>query len=185
VFRGDLVARGPTEPGVLDLVAELGASTVQGNHEWRLLVARAARARGEPGRRLGPSHELLMKVLEDRHWAALEAMPYWVDLSAHELRVVHAGVVPGIPIERQDPWVLTHLRTLDDDGTPSDKRGATLWGERYREDAARGVRAQRGRRAAAPRARDGIGHGVRLRQRAERAGARCGRACPRRRNGAT
>lgn len=130
---GDLVARGPDGPGVLDLAARLGAAAVQGNHEWRLLRVRAARARGEPGRRLGPSHELLMRALEDRHWAALEALPYWLDLPAHELRVVHAGVVPGTPMERQDPWALTHMRSIDDDGVPSDRRAQPLWAERYRE----------------------------------------------------
>ncbi|MCE7975535.1 MAG: hypothetical protein DYG92_14635, partial [Leptolyngbya sp. PLA1] len=39
---GDLVARGPDGPGVLDLAAGLGAAAVQGNHEWRLLQVRAA-----------------------------------------------------------------------------------------------------------------------------------------------
>lgn len=132
-FVGDLLARGPDGPGVLDLVAELGAASVLGNHEWRLLHARAARARGERGPKLGASHEHLMQVLEERHWAALEAMPYWLELPPHALRVVHAGLVPGVPIERQDPWLLTHLRSIADDGTPSDKRGPPLWGERYRE----------------------------------------------------
>ncbi len=132
-FVGDLVARGPDSTGVLDLASELGASMVRGNHEWRLLEARAARARGDTPPRLGPSHRTLMDELEDRHWAALEAMTSWVDYPDHELRVVHAGVVPGIPIEQQDKWVLAHLRTLRADGSPSDKRDFTLWAERYRE----------------------------------------------------
>jgi len=132
-FVGDLVARGPDGPGVLDLAVALGARAVLGNHEERLLQARAERRRGELGRKLGPSHAWLMEVLEDRHWATLEGLPLWIDHPAHELRVVHAGVVPGVPIGEQDPWVLTRLRTLADDGTPSDKRGATLWGEHYHE----------------------------------------------------
>ncbi|MCC6901617.1 MAG: metallophosphoesterase [Polyangiaceae bacterium] len=127
-FVGDLVARGPDSPGVLDLVAQLGAALVVGNHEWRLLAAR----RGEPVR-LGPSHRALIDSLDDRHWATIEAMRAWVDVPSHPLRVVHAGVVPGVAIDAQDPWALSHLRTLRDDGTPSDKRDFTLWGARYRE----------------------------------------------------
>lgn len=127
-FVGDLVARGPDSAGVLDRVAQLGATLVVGNHEWRLLAAR----RGEAVR-LGPSHQALMKSLDDRHFATLQAMRAWVDFPEHDLRVVHAGVVPGVPIEAQDPWALSHLRTLRDDGTPSATRDFTLWGERYHE----------------------------------------------------
>lgn len=131
-FVGDLVARGPDGPGVLDLIGRLGARSVVGNHEWKLLDARAARARGEE-RKLGPSHEGLMRALADRHWAALEALPYFLRLPQHDALVVHAGVVPGVPVEEQDPWVLTRIRTFDDDGNPSDSREGTLWAERHRE----------------------------------------------------
>lgn len=130
---GDLVARGPDGAGVLELVASVGGRAVQGNHERRLLEARAARDGGEPGRRLGASHTHLLETLAPHHWQMLEALPLWLDLSEHELRIVHAGLVPGMAMELQDPWVLTHIRTLDADGAPSDKRGATLWGERYLE----------------------------------------------------
>ncbi|MDQ2645633.1 MAG: metallophosphoesterase, partial [Myxococcota bacterium] len=46
VFVGDLVARGPDSPGVLRLIRELGGRAVRGNHEERLLAARAARRKG-------------------------------------------------------------------------------------------------------------------------------------------
>jgi hypothetical protein len=133
-FVGDLIARGPDGVGVLDLAARLEARSVMGNHERRLLHARAARARGERGPRLGPSHERLLAELGASHWEQLEALPLWLDVSSHPLRIVHAGVVPGVPIQEQDPWALTHMRCLSDDGKPTDARGATLWGERYREE---------------------------------------------------
>src|SRR5688500_7820193 len=41
VFVGDLVARGPDSLGVLDIVRQPGAIVVRGNHEQKLLDARA------------------------------------------------------------------------------------------------------------------------------------------------
>jgi len=133
VLVGDLVARGPESRAVLDLVAELGARSVMGNHESKLLQAWRARRAGEPEPRLGRSHRELMTTLEPHHFEQMAALPLHLDLPEHDLRVVHAGVVPGVPMEEQDPWVVTHMRTLLDDGSPSDQRGPTLWGERYHD----------------------------------------------------
>jgi hypothetical protein len=44
---------------------------------------------------------------------------------------VHAGLVPGIAIERQDPWVLTHIRSIDPDGSPSSKLRPPFWASLY------------------------------------------------------
>lgn len=128
-FVGDLVARGPDSQGVLDLVATLGARSVVGNHEHKLLEARAERRRGQRGPRLGPHHEQLLLDLEEHHWLQIAALPLWLELPAHAARIVHAGIVPGVPMEKQDPWALTRMRTLKPDGQPSDKRGSTPWGK--------------------------------------------------------
>jgi hypothetical protein len=128
-FVGDLIARGPDSRGVLDRVASLGAKSVVGNHEHKLLEARAERRKGEKGPRLGPHHERLLDELEDHHWRQLRALPLWLELPDHDARIVHAGMVPGIAIEEQEPWVLTRMRTIKDDGSANDKRGGTLWGK--------------------------------------------------------
>jgi hypothetical protein len=130
-FVGDLVARGPDTRGVLRIVRELGARAVLGNHERRLLEVRHARAHGETRPRLGPSHAKLLEELADEDWTQIERMPLYVDVPAHELRVVHAGLVPGVPMEQQDPWLLTHLRSIDKTGKATDKSGPVLWGSRY------------------------------------------------------
>ncbi len=130
VLVGDLVARGPDTPGVLDLVRRHAGKAVRGNHEQRLLDVRQARARGERGPRLGPSHEAVMREMTHARWAYLEAMPLWLDLPEHRVRVVHAGIVPGTPMGSQDPWAMLHMRTLRA-GKASDKRGADLWGVHY------------------------------------------------------
>ncbi len=131
VFVGDLLARGPDSRGVLAKVRALGARSVLGNHEERLLAARDARSRGEPGPRMGPAHRRVFDELDDDDWALLESLPLSIELPEHELRVVHAGVVPGVPFEEQDPWLLTHIRTIDAEGIPSNRFGGTLWGADY------------------------------------------------------
>lgn len=133
VLVGDLIARGPDTPGVLGLVRQLGARAVRGNHEQRMLEVRDARARGEEGPRLGPSHEAVLAQLSSADWAYLDAMPLWLELEAHALRVVHAGIVPGVPMPDQDPWALVHMRSLRN-GKPSDKRGSGVWADHYADE---------------------------------------------------
>jgi hypothetical protein len=69
--------------------------------------------------------------LDERDWSLLEALPLYLDVSEHDARVVHAGLVPGKPIEDQDPWVLTNIRTVRD-GEPSSERDGVPWAELYR-----------------------------------------------------
>jgi hypothetical protein len=129
VFVGDLVAKGPSSRRVLRTARELGAAIALGNHEERLLLARAARRAGQPLPKLDPTHASLLEELTDDEWALLESLPLWLDLTP-TLRVVHAGIVPGIPMAEQDPYHLTHLRSISDQGQPSTKWGPP-WGARY------------------------------------------------------
>jgi hypothetical protein len=130
-FVGDLLTRGPDPLGVLNLFRSVRGRSALGNHEQRLLAARHARQRGEPGPKLGASHADVALQLSEDDWAVLESFPLWIDLPEHDVRVVHAGVVPGVPFEAQDPWLLTHIRSITEDGKPSEKWG-TLWGSLYR-----------------------------------------------------
>jgi hypothetical protein len=130
VFVGDLVARGPSSREVLGIVRSLGARAVRGNHEQRLLKARAAQKSGGKPPKLGASHAELLQSLDEREWAELEALPLKLDLDAHELRVVHAGVVPGRAWDEQDPWMVLHIRSMTEDGLPSERWGRP-WGELY------------------------------------------------------
>ncbi|HWZ91730.1 MAG TPA: metallophosphoesterase [Polyangiaceae bacterium] len=130
-FVGDLLSRGPDALGVLALFRAVRARSAMGNHEQRLLAARHARQRGEAGPKLGASHAEVVAQLSDDDWAILESFPLWIDVPEHAVRVVHAGVVPGVAFEAQDPWILTHIRSIGEDGKPSEKWGS-LWGSLYR-----------------------------------------------------
>ena len=129
-FVGDLVAKGPESRRVLALARKLGAKVALGNHEERMLQARDARREDRTPPKLDKTHNALLDELDDEDWAMLEALPLKLDLPEHEARIVHAGVVPGIPFEQQDPWLVTHIRSIAEDGTPSSKWGP-LWGARY------------------------------------------------------
>lgn len=131
VFVGDLVARGPDSLGVLDRVYDLGAVSVIGNHERRLLEIREAERKGGKGVKLSSAYRRLVDELRARDWAYLESMPYSLAFPQHGITIVHAGVMPGLALERQDPWVLTHIRSLDRDRKPSSALGERSWAERY------------------------------------------------------
>jgi hypothetical protein len=62
----------------------------------------------------------------------LESMPLWADLPEHGVRVVHAGVVPGIELDDVPPEALVKIRTIDAKGRWSDDADAgPVWGALY------------------------------------------------------
>ena len=129
VFVGDVVAKGPDPLGVLDIVRRTGAILVRGNHEDRILDWKK-----DPDHvALGRTHREVADKLRPEDWTILEASIFHYDLPAHEARVVHAGVIPGVPIEKQSPNVLLTVRSIDAKGQPSDRaQGQPLWGTLYK-----------------------------------------------------
>lgn len=126
VFVGDLVVRGPDSVGVLAIARRLEASIVRGNHEDKLLAWR------RHARPLGAEHERVARVLSDEDWQMLAQMPLWLDLPDHGIRLVHAGVVPGVAIEQTPPEALLRMRTIDGHDRWSDEPDAgPLWGSLY------------------------------------------------------
>jgi hypothetical protein len=137
VLVGDIVARGPDTLGVLDVVRQTGALFVRGNHEDKILAWRrenlAYGRGGVPPRPLGRMHAEVASELRPSDWALLSYAPLWIDLPEHRARVVHAGVVPGIPIEDQKKKTLLRIRSIGKDGSPKSTRdGNRPWGEKYR-----------------------------------------------------
>lgn len=137
VFVGDLVARGPDSLGALDIARETGAILVRGNHEHKLVAWHAARAAWLHGAApvtngkepLGRMHREVAHLLRPVDWTLLSTSPLHLDLPEHGARVVHAGVMPGVPFEEQDPQTLMRIRTVRVRGGG---RGAEiLWGRYY------------------------------------------------------
>jgi hypothetical protein len=143
VLVGDLVARGPDSLGVLDIARRTRAIVVRGNHEEKLLLWRAkkqshARGLGKRPAPLGRVHAKIARELRAVDWVLLASTPDYCDLPEHGARVVHAGVVPGIPFEHQERTTLMRIRALTAQGggrgprREGEEKGAeVLWGALY------------------------------------------------------
>lgn len=130
VSVGDMVVRGPDPAGTLRLLRKVGALAVRGNHEDRLL--RWFENRGSKhAPPLGSLTRKTARALGKVDFAMLGALPMWIDFPQHKVRVVHAGVAPGVPIEEQNPATLMTIRCVSKDGEPIAKRGDHLWGAVY------------------------------------------------------
>lgn len=128
VSVGDLVNRGPDSAGVVDWAIENGVQTVLGNHEARLL-----RARAKPGKVQMKSYDHdTMRVLKTRHWRYLEKMPLMLDLPHWNAVVVHGGFLPGMPWREQTADVVTRIQVVTPDGRAA-KRGECPQGRPWAE----------------------------------------------------
>lgn len=133
VFVGDLVARGPDTPGVIRLAKQFGSQAVLGNHEHRMILAHDALRSGGTFR-LGPTHQALLHELSDSDWAYLRSLPLSLEFPSHSVRVVHAGIRPGVKFEDQEPWTLLHIRSLTKKGAASDRYSPESWAASYKEE---------------------------------------------------
>ncbi len=133
IATGDVVSKGPDSPGVLDELIKLGAESVRGNHEDRLVQA-AKTALGKNSRLLSAADtsrgyskdQALLVELKSGHMRYLHDMSLMLRIPAlplakkhgkHHIReemiVVHAGLVPHVPLDRQDPYFVMNMRSID------------------------------------------------------------------------
>jgi hypothetical protein len=135
VTTGDMIAKGPDSLGTVDLLREIGASCVRGNNEDRiLLLARdlnstllrhnSGSARGDTAleKSSNPlskrSDESLSDSLNADQINYLLSCPVILKVGQIEalhgdVVVVHAGLVPGVPLDGQDPISAMTMRTID------------------------------------------------------------------------
>jgi diadenosine tetraphosphatase ApaH/serine/threonine PP2A family protein phosphatase len=129
VLVGDLVAKGPDSQGVVQLAREAGALAVLGNHDEHALRARTEAAEG---REIKPERRQVVDTLTDADWRFLEGLPLFLRLGEErpggpQVAVVHAGAVPGIPLEEQDRDHLLTLRSITASRAPSKRIEETPW----------------------------------------------------------
>jgi serine/threonine protein phosphatase 1 len=131
IFLGDYVDRGPDSPGVIDRLLEISARGVRtrfllGNHEAALLAFLQDPSTGGAWLSYGGANTLLAygvcwedvnaadgnpeclerlsasldRILPDEHRAFLVNLEWSVSIGDYHF--VHAGVRPGVPLDRQD-----------------------------------------------------------------------------------
>ncbi|MCL2178919.1 MAG: serine/threonine protein phosphatase [Proteobacteria bacterium] len=119
VLVGDMVAKGPDSVGVLRRMREWKAKAVRGNHDFHLL-----RYRREPQR--FPKLKALAHTFGEEDWQLLESLPLWLPVDDKHV-AVHAGFVPGLALEKQNPETMMTLRSMDSAGNPTSTLNGTPW----------------------------------------------------------
>lgn len=145
ILAGDMISKGPESQNVVDLARKLGASCVRGSHEDRILLVRPDAMRVSSNAE-GDSDDLeeenfshgdyadraLARKLTDKQYDWLKSCP--VILRVGEVKgmgklvVVHAGLVPGVELEKQDPAGVMNMRTIDlNTHVPSKEHEGVPW----------------------------------------------------------
>jgi len=132
---------------------ELGATGVRGNHEDRILLAykdmmteHVSMDAPDPNEESDKKNDALeeesfshgdykdralVMALGEKRIKWLKECPVILRVgklgSMGEVIVVHAGLAPGVKLERQDPVMVMNMRTISDEGVPSDEREGTGW----------------------------------------------------------
>lgn len=126
---GDLTVKGPQSRAVLDLFAgDSRFRSVIGNQDRALIKHWHTKQTS-----LTSAQEKTYKEVQtsdDRYLLYLASLPFYLDLKTHV--VVHAGLRPGVALEKQAEDDLVELRTLGADRT---SREGTPWYELYKDPA--------------------------------------------------
>jgi len=113
ICLGDFLDRGPDSVACVRLARELNISSVAGNHEIKLLKwLRRTDAKKEETLLRQPHYYQFSQ--DDIDW--MSSLPYYIKAPEQDAIVVHAGVKPYLPIERQSREDLCYLRYTDKNG---------------------------------------------------------------------
>ncbi|KAI1295406.1 Bis(5'-nucleosyl)-tetraphosphatase, symmetrical [Halotydeus destructor] len=134
IFVGDLVNKGNKHRDVIKYMIANSADclSVRGNHDEVVIREYLKLKKGEE---LKPRNSW-MKELTDDEVNYLVSLPYSISIPSLSILIVHAGVIPGVPLEDTDPSHLISMRNLicEDEGkftaTKDDKIGSpwsSLW----------------------------------------------------------
>jgi hypothetical protein len=147
IFVGDMINKGPDSTGVVDLARRHSASSVRGNHEDRILLLRREMVKTNTlatpdddkdsdfsSKELG--ERALARSLSDEQAQWLENCPVILNVGQvpgmGQVVVVHAGLIPGIELEKQDPSGVMTMRTIDlDTHVPSPKKNGMNWAKMF------------------------------------------------------
>ncbi|XP_070572611.1 uncharacterized protein [Ptychodera flava] len=111
LFVGDLINKGPKNKQVLDYVKELpNAYAVRGNHDEAVLREMMFQRKNDYvlSKKYGWTAEL-----DQSDWDYLSQLPYTISIPSKRILLVHAGLVPGKPLWRQNAPDMVTMRNLE------------------------------------------------------------------------
>ncbi|CAH1232777.1 bis(5'-nucleosyl)-tetraphosphatase PrpE [asymmetrical]-like [Branchiostoma lanceolatum] len=109
IFVGDMVNKGPKSWEVLDFLRRSKVYAVKGNHEDHVL--REYDKSKDPGYKLPPKYTWVGKLTSEEA-EYLRELPYTISLPTYNVIVVHAGLVPGRPLEEQSNYEMMTMRNV-------------------------------------------------------------------------
>ncbi|KAI8085151.1 Metallo-dependent phosphatase-like protein [Halteromyces radiatus] len=153
ILAGDMIAKGPSNTGVIRRAKEIGALCVRGNHDDKAIRFKTyERSNGPDG--MGPSsavmpegdvpdplkyknpHLPISRELSDEDYDYLTSCPSILRLpSMNNSIVVHGGLDPMVSdLVQQQPLDVMTMRDISDTGEPTDeKRVGTPWAQAWNE----------------------------------------------------
>jgi bis(5'-nucleosyl)-tetraphosphatase (symmetrical) len=105
ILLGDLLDRGPDSAAVVRKARKMELECLQGNHEYKFLRW----FKGNKYLDCAPHYH----QLSDEDVTYINNMPCYIKLR-NDLWLVHAGVKPGVPLEKQDKHDLLYIRYTDE-----------------------------------------------------------------------
>jgi Calcineurin-like phosphoesterase len=125
ILAGDLVNKGPDSAGVVARAREIKALSVLGNHDAALIEAKQQGA-------FKKHHEAIARELNDDDWRYLELLPLTIDLPELNALIVHAGLLPDVPLANQPRYLMLNLRSLKPDGSGTPRiEGGIPWASKW------------------------------------------------------
>jgi serine/threonine protein phosphatase 1 len=128
ILLGDLINRGPDSNKVLDLARAIGATSLLGNHELRLLEYK----RSGDKRSLKNGDLVTFQKMRPVDWTLLESMRLTVEEPTLNTVFVHGGFLPNEPWQTQPAEVVTRIQVIDREGRAAkraDKPDAPSWAD--------------------------------------------------------
>uniref|UniRef100_A0A7S0ZFP6 Calcineurin-like phosphoesterase domain-containing protein n=1 Tax=Timspurckia oligopyrenoides TaxID=708627 RepID=A0A7S0ZFP6_9RHOD len=121
VFTGDLVAKGPDSCGVVRLARAINAKCVRGNHDHEVIRWREAVMRGARPPMVGIEHSRIAKSLSESDFEWFRRSPWYISSEFLGFVFVHAGLVPNLPLSKQNPRHMLNMRSILPDGNVTSK----------------------------------------------------------------
>ncbi len=126
IFLGDLINKGPYPKEVVDFVRKGNHLCVLGNHELGFLRSLDEERYFKKG--FKKFYESLGKDRDEViEW--MRSLPLYIE--EKDFICVHAGLEPGVPLAKQNPRVLTRIRTWGGDPEDLNNEDDPAWHDLY------------------------------------------------------